>query len=114
MSGNDMHKVSYMRERLLFAAGERRSKRVRRGEAEVKASSSNTLWDFKLRLVEALNIHPRNAEVHIRVGDAWQKLTNDEETLAGDCGCWTLLFKTEQRPTGVGGRMVPSPYHHPL
>ena len=50
----------------------------------MKASSSNTLWDFKLRLVEALNIHPRNAEVHIRVGDAWQKLTNDEETLAGN------------------------------
>ena len=64
----------------------------------MKASSSNTLWDFKLRLVEALNIHPRNAEVHIRVGDAWQKLTNDEETLAGDDGSWTLLLDPEHRP----------------
>ena len=82
----------------------------------MKASSSNTLWDFKLRLVEALNIHPRNAEVHIRVGDAWQKLTddeetlagnndeetlagnNDEETLAGNNGSWTLLLDPEHRP----------------
>ena len=64
----------------------------------MKASSSNTLWDFKLRLVEALNIHPRNAEVHIRVGDAWQKLTNDEETLAGNDGSWTLLLDPEHRP----------------
>ena len=64
----------------------------------MKASSSNTLWDFKLRLVEALNIHPRNAEVHIRVGDAWQKLTDDEETLAGNDGSWTLLLDPEHRP----------------
>lgn len=47
-------------------------------------SSSNTLWDFKLRLVEALNIHPKNADVHIRLGDTWQKLTQDEASLAGE------------------------------
>ena len=69
--------------RRIAYAGERRSKRARRGEAEVKVSSSNTLWDFKLRLVEALSIHPKNAEVHIRLGGAWQKLTNDEASLAG-------------------------------
>ena len=71
-----MRRVAYV--------GERRSKRARRGEAEVKVSSSNTLWDFKLRLVEALNIHPKNADVHIRLGGTWQKLTNDDATLAGE------------------------------
>ena len=90
LSGNHSFKVLPGQE-VTSGAGERRSKRVRRGEAEVKASSCNTLWDFKLRLVEALNIHPRNAEVHIRVGDAWQKLSNDEETLAGNGGSWTML-----------------------
>ncbi len=49
----------------------------------MKVSSSNTLWDFKLRLVEALSIHPKNADVHIRLGGTWQKLTNDDATLAG-------------------------------
>ena len=50
----------------------------------MKVSSSNTLWDFKLRLVEALSIHPKNADVHIRLDGTWQKLTNDEASLAGE------------------------------
>jgi len=80
-------------------AGERRSKRARRGEAEVKVSSSNTLWDFKLRLVEALNIHPKNADVHIRLGNTWQKLTQDEASLAGEdsscCSDHLSVFECE-------------------
>ena len=70
--------------RRIANAGERRSKRARRGEAEVKVSSSNTLWDFKLRLVEALSIHPKNADVHIRLCGTWQKLANDDASLAGE------------------------------
>lgn len=85
-------------------AGERRSKRVRRGEAEVKVSSSNTLWDFKLRLVEALNIHPKNADVHIRVGATWQKLTNDEATLAGDSLLALLLTFIHHSCTQIEGK----------
>ena len=53
----------------------------------MKVSSSNTLWDFKLRLVEALNIHPKNADVHIMLSGVWQQLTKDEATLAGECSC---------------------------
>lgn len=83
-------------------AGERRSKRARRGEAEVKVSSGNTLWDFKLRLVEALSIHPKNADVHIRIGGAWQKLTNDEASLAGE-GHLLATPMSSNRPAYVSG-----------
>lgn len=57
----------------------------------MKVSSSNTLWDFKLRLVEALNIHPKNANVHIKLGDSWQKLNNDEASLAGEKNLFVQL-----------------------
>jgi hypothetical protein len=75
----------------------------------VKVSSGNTLWDFKLRLVEALNIHPKNAEVHIHVGAAWQKLLNDEATLAGD-SIFALLLTLIRRPcTRTGGERCVMP-----
>ena len=66
-------------------------------------SSSNSLWDFKLRLVEALNIHPKNADVHIRLGATWQKLTNDEATLAGDSLLAMLLRLIHHSCTQLDG-----------
>ncbi len=64
-------------------AGERRSKRVRRGKAAVTVSALNTLWDLKLRILEALSVHPRNADVYCLASGKWTKLDNDDASLAG-------------------------------
>ena len=47
------------------------------------ASSRHTLWDLKLRILEALDVHPRNAAVHAWRSGSWQALGPDEATLAG-------------------------------
>ena len=65
-------------------AGARRSKRARRGAAEVKLSSGHRLWDLKLRVLEALGVHPRNALVHVLRAGRWAPLQGDDEaSLAG-------------------------------
>lgn len=64
-------------------SGERKSKRARKGRAPVPASSRHTLWDLKLRILEALDVHPRNAAVHAWRSGSWQALGPDEATLAG-------------------------------
>jgi hypothetical protein len=56
---------------------------VRRGKATVTLSALNTLWDLRLRIVEALSVHPKNAVVYCRSGDRWKLLEKDEATLAG-------------------------------
>lgn len=43
--------------------GERRSKRARKSRQPVLASSSMTLWQFKLAVYEVLHVHPRNQRV---------------------------------------------------
>ena len=68
--------------------GERKSKRARKGRAPVPASSRHTLWDLKLRILEALDVHPRNAAVHAWRSGAWQALGPDEATLAGGAPSW--------------------------
>ena len=64
-------------------AGERRSKRARRGAAEVRASCGLSLWELKLRIFEALGVHPRNALLHVLRGGRWAQLEGDEASLAG-------------------------------
>ena len=49
----------------------------------MQASSLHTLWDLKLRILEALDVHPRNAAVHAWRSGSWQALGPDEATLAG-------------------------------
>ncbi len=56
---------------------------MRRGKANVTVSALNTLWELKLRIMEALSVHPKNAEVYCLCRDKWKKLDNDEATLAG-------------------------------
>ncbi len=46
-------------------------------------SALNTLWDLKLRILEALSVHPRNADVYCLAHSKWTKLDNDEASLAG-------------------------------
>jgi len=64
-------------------AGERKSKRARKGRAPLRVSAAHTLWDLKLRVLEALDVHPANAEVHAWQRGAWAALGPDEATLAG-------------------------------
>ena len=68
-------------------AGERRSKRSRRGSAEVRAGAGHTLWQLKLRIVEALGVHPRNALVHVMRAGGWTQLDADTASLAGAGPC---------------------------
>lgn len=75
------------------AAGERKSKRARKGRAPVRVGAAHTLWDLKLRILEALEVHPRNAAVHAWRGGAWQALAPDSATLAG-APCVPLLAKS--------------------
>src|SRR4051794_19584477 len=60
-------------------AGERRSRRARRGRAPLTVSSDETLAGLKLRVLEALGVDPRNAALHVR----GRLLENDDATLAG-------------------------------
>jgi hypothetical protein len=56
---------------------------VRRGKATVTASALHTLWDLKLRILEALSVHPKNADVYCLASGMWTKLDNDDASLAG-------------------------------
>ena len=68
---------------LAHRAGERRSKRARRGSAQVRLGAGNSLWELKLRLVEALGVHPGNALVHVLRDGRWARLERDDASLAG-------------------------------
>lgn len=62
---------------------------MRRGKAVVTASALHTLWDLKLRILEALSVHPRNADVYCLAAGKWAKLDNDDASLAGARTCRT-------------------------
>ena len=49
----------------------------------MRVSSLHTLWDLKLRILEVLEVHPKNAVVHAWRGNHWLALTPDTATLAG-------------------------------
>lgn len=46
-----------------MCAGERKSKRSRKGRATLVVSNTSTLAQFKLQVWEALSIHPKNQKV---------------------------------------------------
>jgi len=80
-------------------AGERKSKRARKGRAPLRVSAAHTLWDLKLRVLEALDVHPANAEVHAWQRGAWAALGPDDATLAGAPGA-----RFPPRAAGPAGR----------
>lgn len=82
-------------------AGERKSKRARKGRAPVRVSSSHTLWDLKLRVLEVLEVHPKNAVVHAWRGNHWLALTPDTATLAGLPHVEFLVLWGDQLPATV-------------
>ena len=69
-------------------AGDRKSKRARKGRAPVKVSADDTIRVLKLKIVQTLNVHPQNALIHVHRQGKWQVLDGDPEAkLAGDCTC---------------------------
>lgn len=46
--------------------GERKSKRARKGRAPITVDCTSTLNDLRLRIYQALGVHPRNARVFVR------------------------------------------------
>ena len=66
---------------------ERKSKRARKGRAPVTVDSSHTLEQLKLRILEAINVHPRNAQLFVRcvVRGAWG---GARWVLLGGLACW--------------------------
>lgn len=59
---------------------ERRSKRARKGRAPVVVDCTTTLCDLRLRIFEALGVHPRNARLFLR-GKVLE--AGDDSTMAG-------------------------------
>lgn len=51
-------------------AGERKSKRARKGRAPIAVDSTDTLRALRLRIYEAVDVHPGNARLYIRCAAA--------------------------------------------
>ena len=47
-------------------SAERKSKRARKGRAPLTVDSCHTLEQLKLRILEAIDVHPRNAQLFVR------------------------------------------------
>ncbi|KAK9809511.1 hypothetical protein WJX73_006526 [Symbiochloris irregularis] len=62
--------------RLLF--GERKSRRTRKGRAAIRVGALSTLWQVKLAITEALNVHAKNLQVYGRQGNGWKELVGDD------------------------------------
>lgn len=59
-------------------AGERRSRRSRRGRAALRVSAATTLQALKKQIAQELGVHPLNAIVHICRSDGrWHQLDKD-------------------------------------
>ena len=67
--------------------GDRKSKRARKGRAPIKVSADETIHDLKLKIVQTLNVHPRNMLLHLFRTSQWQPVGNDDATLAGKLLC---------------------------
>ncbi|GAX84137.1 hypothetical protein CEUSTIGMA_g11560.t1 [Chlamydomonas eustigma] len=59
--------------------GERRSKRARKGRAPLFVGSQDTLGQLKLRVYQALDVHPQNSKIYLRGG---RLLEGEDMTLA--------------------------------
>lgn len=69
------------------AVGDRKSKRARKGRAPVKISADETIHELKLKIVQTLNVHPRNMLLHLFRNSQWQPVSDDYATLAGKLLC---------------------------
>ncbi|KAL0020878.1 hypothetical protein WJX77_005350 [Trebouxia sp. C0004] len=66
----------------LNLTGDRKSKRARKGRAPIKVSAHDTIHHLKLKIVQTLNVHPRNTLLHLFRNSQWQPVSDDDATLA--------------------------------
>ena len=64
-------------------AGERKSKRSRRGRCAVKVSSATLLSELKLHVAQSLDVHPKNCAIYACHDGAWALLTGEDQSLRG-------------------------------
>ena len=67
----------------MAAAGDRKSKRARKGRAPIRVSADDTTHDLKLKIVQTLNVHPHNALLHLFRNNTWQPIGDGDTRLAG-------------------------------
>ncbi len=60
---------------------------MRKGRAPIKVSADETIHDLKLKIVQTLNVHPRNTLLHLFRNNQWQPVSDDDATLAGELLC---------------------------
>jgi hypothetical protein len=95
-------------------AGERKSKRARKGRGPMTVSSTTTLGEVKLRLIEVLGLHPSNAALYVRGA----LVDGDGRTLAGassrhgnrgwwQCGTWLTGRRASPRHVTSNHRALP-------
>lgn len=75
----------------VLCAGDRKSKRARKGRAPIRVSALETIRDLKLKIVQTLSIHPQNAALHVLQAGIWQPLTDDAASLAGKLSLHCIL-----------------------
>lgn len=80
-----------------FSAGDRKSKRARKGRAPVKVSALETIHELKLKIVQTLSMHPQNAALHVYRAGTWQLVDDDSATLAGEPVSCQVLYVQEVR-----------------
>ncbi len=51
---------------MLWRTGERKSKRARKGRAPLRLDCAMTLGTLRLKIFEALDVHPKNAQLYVR------------------------------------------------
>ena len=90
-----MHKQgnSVWQQGIQWCAGDRKSRRARKGRAPVQVSAAETIRDLKLKIVQTLNVHPQNALIHIFRHGKWQLLGGDDDVaLAGKAWSRISIF----------------------
>lgn len=65
------------------SAGDRRSRRSRKGRAVLRVSADTRLQALRLNIAQELGVHPQNARIHALQNDAWVLLERNDASLRG-------------------------------
>jgi len=91
--------------------GERKSKRARKGRAPVIVDCTSTLHDLRLRIYQAVGVHPRNARVYCRgqvISDSTDEITVSEMEIYPNEEI-RVVDTQEHDPDDLTGLFVSSP-----
>jgi ubiquitin carboxyl-terminal hydrolase 48 len=72
---------------LRAGAVERKSRRARKNRQPLKVCSSDTLAQLRLKVFEALSVHPKNQQLYMR----GSQLEGEQSTLAQVGGMWQAV-----------------------